>query len=143
MSRVGEKMKRRAYLKSVLAGAGSLAVAGPAALNAAAGASGKIQLHVDLSVDPTQEQEMLHAFETVFRPAAAKQPGYVDVQMLRLHSALQGSAPAGMNYRFTLTFASEELRQRWVASETHQTVWPTIEKTLSSKNYRVLLFEVS
>ena len=86
---------------------------------------------------------MLHAFETVFRPAAAKQPGYVDVQMLRLHSALQGSAPAGMNYRFTLTFASEELRQRWVASETHQTVWPTIEKTLSSKNYRVLLFEVS
>ena len=46
---------------------------------------------------------MLHAFETVFRPAAAKQPGYVDVQMLRLHSAFQGSAPAGMNYRFTLT----------------------------------------
>ena len=44
-----------------------------------------------------------------------------------------------MNYRFTLTFASEELRQRWVASETHQTVWPTIEKTLSSKNYRVLV----
>jgi hypothetical protein len=136
-------MKRRTYLKSVLAGAGSLAVAGPAALRAAAGATGKIQLHVDLSVDPAKEPEMLHNFKTIFRPAAAKQAGYIDVQMLKLHSAIQGGAPAGLNYRFVLTFASEELRQKWVASETHQKVWPTIEKTLSSTNYTVLLFDVA
>ncbi|SPF53552.1 conserved exported hypothetical protein [Candidatus Sulfopaludibacter sp. SbA4] len=136
-------MKRRTYLKSVLAGAASLAAAGPATLNAAPGASGKIQLHVDLSVDPAKEQEMLHNFQTVFRPAAAKQPGYVDAQMLKLHSALQGSTPAGLNYRFALTFASEDLRQKWVASATHQKVWPTIEKTLSSTNYTVLLFDVA
>jgi hypothetical protein len=125
-------MKRRTYLKSVLAGAGSLAVAGPGVLIGAAGAAGKIQLHVDLTVDPAKEQEMLHNFKTVFRPAAVKQPGYIDVQMLKLRSAVQGSAPAGVNYRFALTFASEELRQKWVASETHLKVWPTIEKTLAS-----------
>ena len=27
-------------------------------------------------------------------PAAAQQPGYIDVQMMKLRSALQGSAPA-------------------------------------------------
>jgi hypothetical protein len=136
-------MNRRTYLKTVLTGVGTLAMAGPAGLNAARAAASKIQLHVDLSVDPAKEQEMLTSFSTVFRPAAAKQPGYVDVQMLKLHSALQGSAPAGLNYRFVLTFASEELRQKWVASDTHQKVWPTIEKTLTSKNYTVLLFDVT
>jgi hypothetical protein len=40
-----------------------------------------------------------------------------------------------------LTYQSEELRQKWVASETHQNVWPTIENTLKSKNYVVLLFD--
>jgi hypothetical protein len=61
--------------------------------------------------------------------------------MLKLRKALQGSAPAGVNYRFQLTYESEEMRQKWVASDVHQKVWPTIEKTLSSKNYTVLLFD--
>ena len=85
---------------------------------------------------------MLHNFESIFRPAAAKHPGYVDVKMLKLRSALQGSGPAGVNYRFSLTYQNEELRQKWVASAVHKKVWPTIEDTLSSKNYTVLLFDV-
>jgi hypothetical protein len=100
-----------------------------------------IQLHVDLSVDPAKEQEMLHNFKRIFRPAASKQPGYIDVQMLKLRSAAQGKAPEAWNYRFVLTFVSEELRQKWIASATHQRVWPTIENTLSSKNYTVLLYD--
>jgi hypothetical protein len=136
-------MKRRTYLKCVLAGACSLAAAGPAASNTATDGGGKIELHVDLSVDPAKEPEMLHNFKTIFCPAASKQPGYIHVRMLKLHSAIQGSAPAAVNYRFVLTYASEELRQKWVASETHKKVWPTIEKTLSSTNYTVLLFDVA
>ena len=136
-------MKRRTYLKSVLTRASSLALAGRAVSNAAPGTAQKIQLHVDLSVDPAKEQEMLHNFKAIFRPAAAKQPGYIDVQMLKLNAAVRGAAPAGLNYRFVLTFTSEELRQKWVASETHKKVWPTIEKTLSSTNYTVLLFHVA
>ncbi len=129
-------MRRRACLKTMLAGAGASALGGAAA------ADHPIQLLVDLSVDPAKEQEMLHNFRTIFLPAASKQRGFVDVQMLKLRSALQGSAPPGANYRFELTFASEELRQKWVATKTHQEVWPTIEKTLRSKDYTVLLYDV-
>ena len=129
-------MKRRACLKTIVA-------AGATAAGAlAAGPEHPIQLHVDLAVNPAKEKEMLHNFETIFRPEAAKDPGFIDVMMLKLRTAMQGSAPAGVNYRFSLTYRSEELRQRWVASAEHQRVWPTIEKLLSSKNYTVLLFDV-
>ena len=129
-------MNRRTHLQAILAAAaGSVAVQG---------ADGKhpIMLHVDLAVDPAKEKEMLHNFATTFRPAAARFAGFIDVKMVKLRSALTGSAPPGLNYRFVLTYESEELRQKWVASDTHQKVWPTIEKTLLSKNYTVLLFDV-
>jgi hypothetical protein len=100
-----------------------------------------IQLHVDLSVDPAKEQEMLHNFHTIFRPAASKQPGFIDVKMLKLRSALAGAGPSGANYRFQLVFANESQRQAWVATETHKRVWPTIEKTLTSTNYTILLYD--
>jgi len=129
-------MKRRTYLKALLA-AGAASSALPAA-----DAPRPIQLHVDLTVDPAKEKEMLKNFETIFRPAASKQPGYIDVKMLKLRSAVMGKAPAGVNYRFNLTFQSEELRQKWIASATHQKVWPTIENLLSTKDYTVLLFDV-
>jgi len=117
-------------------------LAGVCAAGAGAGdARHPIQLHVDLAVDPAREQEMLHNFHTIFGPAASKQPGFIDVKMLRLRSALGGAAPTGANYRFELIFASEEQRQAWVATATHQQVWPTIERTLTSKNYTVLLYD--
>ena len=126
-------MKRRSYLKTMLAAAAGLTGA------AAQGTKNPIVLYVDLSVDPAKEQEMLKNFRTSFRPAAMKFPGYVDVKIVKLRSALQGSAPAGMNYRFQLTWESEELRQKWVASDVHQKLWPTIENTLRSKDYTILL----
>jgi heme-degrading monooxygenase HmoA len=107
----------------------------------AADARNPIELHVDLSVDLTREQEMLRNFKTIFLPAAKRQPGYIDVEMLKLRSALQNSAPSGANYRFVLKYTSEELRQEWVASATHKKVWPTVEDTLTSKNYTVLLYD--
>ena len=109
----------------------------------AAAPENPIQLFVDLSVDPAREQEMLHNFKTIFRPAASKQPGYIDVQMLKLRTAVQGKAPEAGNYRFVLKFVSEELRQKWIASATHQKVWPTIENTLTTKNYTVLLYDTA
>jgi heme-degrading monooxygenase HmoA len=129
-------MKRRSWLTTILAAC----VASP---GRAAKSDHPIQLLVDLSVDPAKEQEMLHNFHTIFHPAASKQPGFIDVKMLKLRAALQGSAPAGANYRFELTFASEELRKQWVATPAHQKAWPTIENTLKSKDYTVLLYEVA
>jgi len=100
-----------------------------------------IQLFVDLSVDPAKEKEMLNNFQTIFRPAAAKFKGFIDVRMLALRTAVMGSAPPGINYRFELMYQTEALRQKWVASATHQKVWPAIESTLATKNYDVLLFD--
>jgi hypothetical protein len=128
-------MKRRTYLKTMLAG-GAAAAAAPAADPAH-----PILLYVDMSVDPKKEKEMLHHFETVFRPAAAKQPGYIDVKMLKLRETIMGKAPAGVNYRFALTYQSEELRQKWIKTDVHQKVWPPIEGMLTTKDYTVLLFD--
>jgi hypothetical protein len=130
-------MNRRTHLKAVLAAATSMTPA------RGADAKRPITLRVDLAFDPAKEKEMLRNFETTFRPAAAKFPGFIDVKMIRLRSALMGTAPSGMNYWFVLTYESEELRQKWVASDTHQRVWPTIERTLRSKDYTVLLFDVT
>jgi hypothetical protein len=101
-----------------------------------------IHLHLDLRVDPAKEQDMVRYFETVFRPAAQKFEGYIDVRMLKLRAALMGVAPAGVNYRFSLAYQSEELRQKWVTSDVHTTVWGGMEKTFASTNYDVLLFDV-
>ncbi|MEO7143644.1 MAG: hypothetical protein ABI165_09105, partial [Bryobacteraceae bacterium] len=98
-------MKRRTCLKTMLAGAGLAATAG------AQTAHHPIELHVDLKVDPAKEKEMLHIFHTQFHPAARKQAGFIDVKMLKLRSALQGSAPSGSNYRFVLIYQTEEQRK--------------------------------
>jgi hypothetical protein len=129
-------MQRRTYMKAMLAGAGS------SGMQAAKGDQG-IRLFVDLAVEPAKEKEMLHNFHTVFRPAASKQPGYIDVKMLKLRAAFMGPAPADINYRFELAFESEELRQKWIASAVHQKVWPMIESSLKWKAYIPLLFDVT
>lgn len=114
----------------------------PALAKAQTGAERPIQLHADLAVDPAKEQEMLRFFEEKFRPAAAQQPGFIDIRMLKLKSAMRGIAPPGANYQFVLTFASEPLRQRWISTDLHKQLWPTIENSLTNKNYSRLLYEV-
>jgi antibiotic biosynthesis monooxygenase (ABM) superfamily enzyme len=127
-------MKRRACLMTL--GAAALAP-----VVRAADPAHPIQVHVDMSVDPAKEKQMLQHFEKDFKPAAVKFPGYIDVKIIKLRSAFTGKAPAGMNYRFMLTYKSEELRQKWIASDIHIKVWGMIESTLRSKNYDVLLFD--
>ena len=129
-------MERRTYLKAAL----SAAVGSPLVFGNEA-AKGRIQLHVDLTVLPAKEQEMKKHFHDVFKPAAVKQKGYIDVQILKLRSTLAGSAPQGVNYRFILLYESEDLRQKWIASDVHQQVWPPIEKMLVHTKYNVLLFD--
>jgi hypothetical protein len=58
-----------------------------------------IQVHVDMAIDVAKEQDMLRYFQTVFRPAAMKFRGYIDVRMLKLSAVPVGTAPAGINYR--------------------------------------------
>jgi hypothetical protein len=101
-----------------------------------------VQLHCDLAVDVAKETEMIRYFETVYRPTAQKFPGYLDLRLLKLHSVLLGSAPAAMNYRFSITYESEDLRQQWINSDQHQVVWPTLQSFLTSTTFDFLLFDV-
>jgi len=62
--------------------------------------------------------------------------------MLKLNSNIRGAFTAGGKYRFVLTFESEELRQKWIKSKDHEKAWPEIEKTLTDKNFGILLYGV-
>lgn len=127
----------------LLASVGAMALNGVAANEAYADDTARpIQLHLDLAVDRTKEQEMLQIFENEFRPAASRQPGYIDAKMLKLSATLRGPAPPGSNYQLILTFQSDDARQKWVATPTHKALWPKIEATLSSPTYSRLLYEV-
>ena len=64
-------MKRRSYLKAMLAATAGLSGAQAPKKQA----QNPIVLYVDLSVDPAKEQEMLHNFHTIFKPAATKVSG--------------------------------------------------------------------
>jgi heme-degrading monooxygenase HmoA len=131
-------MQRRTYLKSILAAGAAAGIA-----SAQKDLSKGIVLIVDMPVQAGREQEMLHNFHTIFKPAAEKQPGYIDVNIVKLRTTVQGSAPPSpMNYLFILRMESEEMRQKWINSATHKRVWPTVEKTLASKDYRVLLYDI-
>jgi len=130
-------MNRRTYLSSMLGGT----LAGVEL--AAQEGHRAIELHVDLQVDPEKEKQMLEIFHGRFHAAAAKQPGFIDVKMLKLRSALQGSASPNANYRFVLRFQREEQRQAWIATPIHRELWPKIEQTLLSKKYTVLLYDVA
>lgn len=106
-----------------------------------AGTSKPIVLYCDLAIDPRREQEMLDAFHNHFKPVAERHAGYLDLKMLKLNKVIQGGpAPAkGINYRFQLTYASEALRQKWIASADHVKHWPMIENTVLNRDYLVLL----
>jgi hypothetical protein len=136
-------MNRRSWLQGLaMLGAASAAARGGTARAAAGpGTSRPIVLYCDLAVDPRREQEMLDAFHQHFKPVAEKHAGYLDLKMLKLNKVIQGGpAPAkGINYRFQLTYVSEALRQKWIASTDHAKYWPMIENTVLNKDYLVLL----
>lgn len=119
------------------------ALASSAAMNAQSkkSADETIQLHLDLTVDPAKEKELKKNFKEVFKPAMAKQPGFLHVYMLKLREVKQGKLPEGANYRLVINFKSEQARLAWVKTNDHQAAWPTIENTLKTKNYTVFLYD--
>jgi len=121
---------------AVLGMAGMTLKAAPAA----AAVNVPVILYCDLAVRPAQEAEFLTAYHKHFKPVARKHEGYIDLTIARLDKALQGPAPVkSFNYRFQLTWQSEVLRQKWVASQDHVRNWPLLEKTLADKDFTVLL----
>ncbi|KTT74411.1 hypothetical protein [Sphingomonas endophytica] len=138
-------MQRRSLLRLIAATGAGWALPG-AARAAAPKTTPKpkpIVLYCDLAVDPAREQEMLDAFHRHFLPAARsfRGRGFIDLKMLKLRTVIQGrpAPPAGVNYRFQLTYESEAQRQQWIRSDVHERNWPLIERTVLNRDYLVLL----
>lgn len=136
-------MNRRTTLRSILAGAAG--VIGAHRLFGAtpvAAQTKHIRLYVEMDVPASREREMLDIFHNTFVPEAVKHEGYIRVGILKRRAVLLGTAPPSHTFRFELEFESEELRQKWIASEAHQRVWPPVEATMSTtKDYPVVLYD--
>jgi hypothetical protein len=139
-------MNRRKLLQSLaVLGLGQIATipGAEAAAPATEGAAKGIILYCDLAIDPAREQEMLDHYHNDFRPAAVKFPGYIDLKMVKIRKVMQGGPPEkGINYRFQLTYESEEARQKWISSSIHKRLWPLIDNTVVNRNYPVLLTDI-
>jgi heme-degrading monooxygenase HmoA len=99
-----------------------------------ASSSPPVVLSGELTVDPEKEGGMLKTFRNDFRPAAAKQPGVINMRMLKVRP--RANAPAGgPTHRFVLTFQSEELRQKWVATDDHKPIWPVMQSAFKSSSF--------
>lgn len=131
-------LNRRNSLKTLAAAAtGALAI--PASAAAAAGKP--IQLHVDLDVTPGKEKTLEANFEKTFRPTISKQPGFVEVKLLKFRKSMMGDGPAHSSYRLLISFHTEEQRVTWVASADHQKAWPTIEGQLQGAKLTAWLYD--
>lgn len=128
-------VNRRNSLKTLAA----VALAAPAASNAAAGKP--IQLHCDLDVIPGKEKTVEANFEKIFRPTISRQPGFVDVKLLKFNAAKMGEAPKNATYRLVISFQTEEQRVKWVATDDHQKVWPSIESNLRGAKFTAMLYD--
>ena len=128
-------MNRRTYLITMAAAGGVSTVAAQPARN-------PIQLHVDLDVNPAQENEMVSNFRKVFRPTISKQPGFVAVTLLKLRNVMAGDFAKNWNYRLIISFQTEEQRLVWVKTDDHQRAWPTIEKTLRGNKFKAVLYDI-
>jgi heme-degrading monooxygenase HmoA len=93
-----------------------------------------IELHVDLDVEPTKENDLESTFHTVFEPTISKQPGFVSVTLLKLRAA-------AVTYRLVISFETEEQRVAWVATADHQRVWPQMEKNLKGVKFTAALWD--
>ncbi len=107
-----------------------------------AGATTKpIQLHCDLEVAPGKEAIIEANFAKIFKPTISKQPGFVEVKLLRFQAAKAGEGPKSSKYRLVISFQTEAQRVTWVATADHQKAWPAIEGQLRGAKFSAWLYE--
>jgi antibiotic biosynthesis monooxygenase (ABM) superfamily enzyme len=128
-------VNRRNSLKTLAAAALAL----PRAANAA---NKPIHLHVDLDVTPGKEKILEDNFAKIFRPTISKQPGFVEVKLLKFQAAKMGEGPKNASYRLIISFQTEEQRVKWVATADHQKVWPSMEGQLRGAKFSAWLYDV-
>jgi mannose-6-phosphate isomerase-like protein (cupin superfamily)/heme-degrading monooxygenase HmoA len=87
-----------------------------------------ILLQMDFVVPKENGDAFEKMYYSVYVPAMTVQKGYVGSKLLRLfpeniNKEIQAE-PTAYNYSIQISFATEEDRRKWVASEQHKIAWP-------------------
>lgn len=79
---------------------------------------------VELDVQPGKEDQLTGNYRRIFVPAISAQPGFRAVRLLK---------PAdGHRWLLLIEFATEQDRERWVATPEHEEAWPALGGLCSS-----------
>lgn len=88
-----------------------------------------VELRIDLEPYDGKGASLVEAFQTHFVPAISVQKGFKSVSLLKRHDSLRA-------HQISLRFESEELREKWVASDEHQAAFLRIAELCSSVTWR-------
>lgn len=77
-------------------------------------------LHIEMMPKPNSEKALEEIYRGHFRPTVSRQPGFVDVHLLRPEKGVG-------DYRLCLSFDNQASQQQWVATDVHQKLWPQLE----------------
>lgn len=88
---------------------------------------GPVELHIYLTAKAGGEMELERVYKQVFYPAVSRQQGFRSSQLMR--------KPSTAEYTVRLSFNTEELRGKWVASDDHQKAWPALSGAAAKANY--------
>jgi heme-degrading monooxygenase HmoA len=76
-------------------------------------------LHIGLVLKEGMHQSLERTFLDEFRAAISAQEGFSDVQLRR-------PVDDAANYCLVIAFSVQEQQEKWVATDLHQTVWPSL-----------------
>jgi len=87
-----------------------------------------ILLQMDFVVPKENGEAFEKMYYSIYVPAMTVQKGYVGSKLLRLfpeniNKEIQAE-PTAYNYSIQISFATEEDRRKWVASDQHKIAWP-------------------
>ena len=85
-------------------------------------------LQIYLTCNEGTESELESRFRDTFLPAISIQRGYLGAHLIR-------SVQDPRRYHIEFTFESEELRQKWVASDEHERALPVIKALCSDSSF--------
>ena len=88
---------------------------------------GPMELHIWLTAKAGHEADLEKTFREVFYPAVSSMKGFRSAAMMR--------KPGTAKYTVRLSFATEEARMDWVASDKHQKAWPALAAHAEDPDY--------
>jgi len=89
---------------------------------------GPVELHIYLNAKTGQEAELERVYRDVFYPAVSRQKGFRSSLLMRKLKTGE--------FTVRLSFDTEELRLKWVASDDHQKAFPALNATSAKTTWQ-------